>query len=449
MGLGIAGGAVEDALFFIKHGARLTITDIKSKKDLAPSLKRLKKYNITYHLSGHQKKDFIDTDLIIKNPAVPDDSSYLRVAKDHGVAIDTSIGIFSDLVDMRSIIGITGTKGKSTTATLAHHIIKTKYKNAYLAGNIGTSPLKYTNQKRAWGVLELSSWQLEGMALHERSPHIALITNIQQDHLDRYKSYKHYQEAKKLIFKYQKSSDILILNYDDPYLRRIYTQAPSRVIFYSAKTKPRGKNIHIGAYFEDEVLHLKNTHVPIKELHMRGAYHRSNIVAALTIAQLLAVPIPKALKGIESFKGLEGRLERVATIKNTIIYNDTTATNPYATISSLEALGDKKISLIAGGEDKKLDYRKLAKILKKVGTIVLLPGSASDKIKRGMDTATKKRTHNVSSLRDALELAYRQKPQIILFSPAGASFNMFRNEFDRGAQFNLEVKKLQNKLKKK
>lgn len=449
MGLGVAGGAVEDALFFIKHGARLTITDTKTKKDLAPSLKRLEKYDVTYHLGGHQKKDFIDTDLVIKNPAVPDNSIYLQIAKDHGVAIDTSIGIFGDLVGMRFLIGITGTKGKSTTATLMHDIIKTKYKNAYLAGNIGASPLKYINKKGAWGVLELSSWQLEGMAQHKHSPHIALITNIQQDHLNRYKNYKQYQEAKKLIFKYQKKGDILILNYDDPYLRKIYTQAPSRVFFYSAKTKPRGKNINIGSYFKDDILHVKNTRIPIKKLHMKSTYHRSNVVAALTIAQLLAVSIPKALKSIENFKGLEGRLERVATIEHTTIYNDTTATNPYATISSLEVLGDKKIALILGGEDKKLDYRKLAKTLKKVGTIILLPGSASDKIKRGADTATKKRIHNVSSLQDALELAYRSNPQVILFSPAAASFNMFKNEFDRGAQFNREVKKLQKKLKKK
>lgn len=442
MGLGIVGGAVEDALFFIARGAQLTITDLKSAKELTDSIKRLEGFDITWRLGGHKEEDFIHTDLVIKNPAVGDDSKYIKIAKDNNVPVDTSVGIFSELINMDFIVGITGTKGKSTTAALAHHIVKTHYPNSYLAGNIGKSPLSYIEKKEDYGILELSSWQLEGMEPHKKSPHVAVITNVQQDHLNRYHSYENYKNSKKLIFKHQGPQDILILNYDDPYLREIYKEAPSQVIFYSAKEKPTVENTKVGAYVENEIIHIGENTLAIKDVGIKRAYHIENILAALTITNILDVPSSKSFKALSTFPGLFGRLQYINTIKGIEIYNDTAATNPYATINSLRALGNKKVALILGGEDKELDYKNLSQELENVAHIILLPGSASDKIKSAASEAVVKRIQEVSSLKEALHTAHEAHPEVILFSPAAASFNMFKNEFDRGGQFNEEVARL-------
>lgn len=404
LGLGVLGGGVEDAIFFIKNGANLIITDLKDTKELSESIKKLKRYekNIKYVLGQHNEEDFIRTDLVIKNPGVPNNLKYLQIAKSNEVPIDTSIGIFFELMNTKKLIGITGTKGKSTIATLLLDILKTKYPKTYITGTPGTSPLSFVGNKN-WGILELSSWRLQGVNQHKKSPHIALITNIEQDHLNMHKSFAEYVEAKKIIFKYQTKDDYLVVNQK---LRNVTKKASSKIQFFSNQISKELSNLDI---------------------------YPENINAALKVADILGINKKETIGTIKNFKGLPGRLELVDTINGIEIYNDTTATNPFATFRALEKFKDKKIALIAGGKDKNLEYSKLSKKISGLHYVALLPGSASDKMYNNG-------TERVQGLEEALEKCLTKNPDVVLLSPAAASFNMFSNEFDRGEKFNEIVK---------
>ncbi|MDX1608479.1 MAG: UDP-N-acetylmuramoyl-L-alanine--D-glutamate ligase [Candidatus Spechtbacterales bacterium] len=417
MGLGLMGGGVADALFFIKEGAELTITDLRDEKELKPSIEKIKKYLnkiepknkpvVHWVLGRHRKEDFTQADLIIKNPGVPNNSPYLEAARNAGVKIDMASGIFLELADRGKLIAVTGTKGKSTTTALVYEILKLKYPKAYMAGLPGMPLMERVEEaKKYWGVIELSSWQLEGINKHKKSPYIAVLTNIARDHLNRHKNFEEYKDAKKIIYLYQNRTDYLVAHKS---LKEETKSAPSQKIYY-AQAK------------------LENTSTIL---------HPQNIAAAIEVAKLLNIDKAKAIKAIKQYKGLEGRLEYVGDIGEVKTYNDTTATNPYATIESLKYFKDKKIALILGGKDKGLDYSELAKALKGIHFVALLPGSASDKIKNeSMERGTWDKSFQlVKSLKKAVKTCLESKPDIILLSPAAASFNMFKNEFERGKEF--------------
>jgi len=381
------------------------VTDLKDKKELKDSLKKLKGLPIKFVLGRHRKKDFINKDLIIKNPSVKWDSFYLKTAQKNNVLIKTDTEIFFDLF-LGEIIGVTGTKGKSTIATLIYLLLKKKYpKNIFLAGNIGISPLEILSRanRKTKVVLELSSFALENL---KKSPRVAVITNIFPDHLNRYKTLKDYIEAKKPIFKYQKKDDILILNKDNPYTKLLIKEAKSRVYFFSEK--------------------------------------ESKYAPAILVAKLYKVSKKDINIVISSFKGLSNRQEFIREKNGVRYYNDTAATTPQSTILAIKELRNKckNIILIAGGEDKNLDYQDLSKEIKKnVSYLILLEGSASLKLEKELGNfpifKTKKMTEAVKKA-----AAVAKKGDIVLLSPASASFNLFKNEFDRGRQFKEAVKKI-------
>ena len=459
MGLGLHGGGVEDALFFIKEGADVTVTDLKTRKKLRKSIEKLEQYEVSYTLGEHKDEDFKNADIVIKNPGVPQDSYFIKIAKKRGAAIYDSMGIFFQYADIQKMIGVTGTKGKSSTSALIHEALKTKYPDAYITGLPGSSPLSIASDvKNSYGVIELSSWRLEGINPIEKSPHIAVITNIQEDHLNRYKSYEAYRKAKEIIFKFQNENDFLVLNYDDEYLRNIAVSAPSKVFFYSAQTKPetsKGEkgNINTGAYIRKNKLYIGKKKIgDIGELGLdQQTQHIDNVLATITVANLLDLDIKKTTEAIVSFKGLPGRLEHVGTLDQIDLYNDTTATNPYAVTNSLKKFKNKKVGLILGGEDKKLDYAPLVPYLKDTHSIALLPGSASVKIDREIkkDTLELLNIKKTATLREAIWWNYANKPDVILLSPGAASFNMFKNEFDRGDEFKRIATEVGNILKPK
>jgi len=404
MGLGLLGGGAGVAKFFVKQGARVLVTDLKTKEQLKDSLEKLKGLPIKYVLGRHRAEDFINTDLVIKNPGVPPDSSYLKVAKEHNVPIETDISIFFKLCKA-PIVGVTGTKGKSTTATLIYLLLKTKYLNTLLAGNIGLTPLEILSKikKNSKVVLELSSFELEDL---KQSPKVAIITTLFSDHLNRYKNFKEYIEAKKPIFKYQKKNDILVLNYNNPETRKLAKEALSRVYF-----------------FKD-----------------------SNVSAAVSVAKIFKIPKKNIEKILSKFKGVPLRQELIATKKGVKYINDTTATTPQSVILAINTFKKRfpeaKIILIAGGQDKNLNYKELAKKVKKnINYLLLLPGTASQKLKKELKNY---KINPVKSMSQAVKKAsfLAQGGDIVLLSPGAASFNLFKNEFNRGGQFNKAVKNL-------
>lgn len=457
IGLGLHGGGVAAAKFFSKLGARVLVTDLRTKEELKESIEALKDYPLKYVLGQHRPEDFSNADLVLKNPAVPENSKYLEIARKNKVPIETDIGIFFELCPA-PIIGATGTKGKSTTVSLIAKILSREYENVFLAGNIRTSVLEKINKikKEDLIVLELSSWQLAGLRPHQKSPHWAVITNILPDHLNRYKNMAEYLEDKKQIFKWQKKGDYLVLNYDDEVVRAMAPEAKRSEIFYYSQQK-QAPNFN-GVFLDGEKIFFGSEEKEIcslSDIQLLGRHNIGNVLASVTLAKILDISRKSIKKALNQFKGLEGRLELVRTLADVKFVNDTAATMPEASLAALDSFsvnGQKKIILIAGGADKNLDFAKLAEgILKMVKVLVLLDGTATAKLIEAVKKKIELSSYGefkiigpLQSMKEAVEQARSQSEpgDIVLLSPACASFGLFRHEFERGEAFNQAVEKL-------
>lgn len=453
MGLGSYedGSGISAVRFLLSQGAKVTVTDLKTKDQLAEQIKRLGaelNKKIKFVLGEHHESDFISTDLIVRNPGVPKSSKYLKIAREHNIPIETDISIFFQLVDRKRIIAVTGTRGKSTTTTLIYEFIKTSDKTAMLGGNITKSPLAQMAQVKKGGavVLELSSWMLESLEPIKRSPHIAVFTNIYPDHLNTYEGIDDYASAKKNIFAWQNLQDYAILNRDNKYTRAMGKEVPSQRFWTSLKKFP----IENGCFVSNsKIIYRRDGHeqviCSVKDILIPGEHNLANILNAVCVAMIYGVKPPAIRNVLKNFRGIANRLELLREIGGVKYYNDTTSTTPEATMAGLKALGLKKnIILIAGGSDKGLDFTELAKEIKKScksvvlfkdsGTVRLQPLLTSDKLPLAL----------AGNMADAVGIAKSQSKSgdIILLSPACASFGLFRNEFDRGDQFRKLVGKL-------
>lgn len=431
MGLGLHGGGVETVKFLTRKGAKITVTDLRDKKKLAPALLSLKKCKtVKYILGKHRKRDFLRNDIIVKNPGVPPDSPYLKIAKIAGIPVTSDVGIFFKNFPGK-IIGVTGTRGKSTTAYLIWKFLQQKYKNkVYIGGNIRKSvlPLLARSGKRDLAVLELSSFQLEDLAqekISRKSPEIAVLTNIFHDHLNWHKNFKNYIRAKSYIFKFQKPTDYLFVHTDENLIRRTVKSARSKIVRPELPQK------------------LK----PLVDTKL-GAHYRISVALATSVAKHFRIREKAIWETLKNFRGLEGREEHVATVRGIHFVNDTTSTIPEATIAALERFHKiiakgKKLILIAGGTDKKLDFKKLAQSIKSLtDRLILLPGTATQKIKLELKN-TGENWQLAENMGDALKKALRvaHRGDYVILSPGATSFGQFLNEFDRGEQFVNEIHK--------
>ncbi len=469
MGVGLHGGGVGVIRFLAEQGAKILATDLKHKEDLNDSLEILKDLPIEFILGEHRLQDFTDTDMIIKNPGVPEDSKFLKAAKEKGVVIESDIGIFFELCPA-PIIAVTGTKGKSTTASLLAHTLSQHYPQVILAGNIRSSVLEKLPEitKDTIVVLELSSWQLADAKNHKKSPYVAIMTNLMQDHLNRYDSFSDYVEDKKLIFKFQKEKDYLFLNYSDPLLRDISKGVVSRIYFYSTdgdnllkEELPKfNQKARLGAYAIGKKIFYgaaQGEICDLKDIKLIGRHNLSNVLAAVSVADLYNIPAEKIKTALKTFKGLAGRLQLIDEIGGIKYINDTTATAPDAAIAAINSITEfystkknteaepdnKKIVLIAGGADKKLSFDEFAQaIAEKCKAVILLKGTATDKIEKILNKHLPIKI--VNSMEKAVNLATKEatRGDVILLSPGCASFGLFEHEFDRGEKFNKAVASL-------
>ncbi len=429
MGLGLHGGGVWTVRFLAERGARVTVTDLRSKKVLTPSLEKLADIKgVIYVLGRHREKDFLKSDLIVKNPGVPPTSPYLALARKHKISITTDAGIFFRECP-GTIIGITGTRGKSTTAWLIWRFLKTKKRRVFLGGNIRKSVLEFLHEVRSDDliVLELSSFQLQDLSLDRVSPSIAAITNFMPDHMNWHRTMAEYRTAKSIIFKFQKPSDYLFANPDDPQVRAMIQKARSHVVF------PR----------------LAPQYRPTVDAHL-GAHYRSSIGIAVAVARHFGVKHSDIAAVLKRFRGLEGRQEQLASVRGVHAVNDTTATIPEAAVAAItrfrmRAKPPHRLILIAGGSDKNLDFAPLATaITQYIDHLILLPGAGTEKLKKMLQkSGDRKVWREASSMHDAAVTAraVATKGDWILLSPGAASFGLFVNEFDRGDQFVKEIKK--------
>jgi len=438
MGLGLLGRGTGLAKYLLSQGARLTVTDLKSKKMLAPSIKEVRNFynklrqegknihKIKFILGEHRLEDFKTADFIFKTAGVSLDSIYIEEAKKNKIPVLMDDALFG-LEAPCPVIGITGTRGKTTTATLIYELLKEETKKkVYLAGNIkgmATLPLLGKIKKDDLAVLELSSWQLQGWEDLKISPHIAVVTNIFSDHMNYYKNdFEKYINDKMAIFKNQTKKDFLVLNKNCIQSEMFAKIGKGKVIWFSVEDVPKNWKVKI-----------------------IGKHNLENIAAALAVSRLFKIPKSKIKNIVESFVGVPGRLQFIKEKNGARYYNDTTSTMPEATIAALSSLGEKNknIILIAGGTDKNLDFKNLARSIKNhTKGVVLLSGTATEKINQALRESgyssplviSKNMKEAVGSAKDMAE-----KGDIVLFSPASTSFGMFKNEYDRGEHFEKEI----------
>ncbi len=431
MGLGTHGGGVGAARYLAKKGAQVRVTDLKTASQLAPSLEKLTSFSISFTLGEHRPEDFLEAQVVVRNPDVPQDSPFLKIAKKHGAKIEMESSIFFEELPSSKTIGITGTKGKTTTTLLIYQMLKEAGKRVVVGGNLEISLLELLPEidENTWVVTELSSWQTEGLKICQKSPHIAVITNIFPDHLNRYQSMEKYVEAKKLILKYQDKNDYKVLNRNNPYTEELSLASPSQNFFFAKK----------------------NLNPKIRQAaSLLGEHNLENLAAMETVGKILGIKIETMVKTARKFSPPPHRLEKAREIDGVVFYNDSAATNPDAAMAAIDSFGQEPIIWILGGADKNLNFEKLAiaSLEKNIKAAVLLSGSATPKIEK----AFKKAQFSFplfgpyNNLKQAVEKAYlaakKEKNAIVLLSPAAASFGMFKNEFDRGEKF----KKIVNSL---
>jgi UDP-N-acetylmuramoylalanine--D-glutamate ligase len=439
LGLGLLGRGLNDARFLAEGGADLIVTDLKTAEQLKPTLKKLAKFkNIKYVLGEHRLEDFKDRDFILKAAGIPLDSPYIIEARKNKIPIKMDASWLVELAPEITVIGVTGTRGKSTTTHLIYHILKQTESNillnkskVYLGGNVkGLATLPYLKKIKKGDivVMELDSWQLQGFGEVGISPHISVFTNLLSDHLNYYlKGSKDEVEAEQKYF--IDKVQIYLNQKNDDYL------------ICGEKIASR-----IGKIKSQKIITKKGDIPKNWKVKMPGEHNLENVACAIKACEVYKIPLNIIKKGVESFTGVEGRLQFIREFKGIKIYNDTTATTPDATIMALRALGNKnkKIVLISGGADKNLDMSGLVKEMPKYcKEIILLSGTGTEKFKKDFEKQTKD-IPVFDNLKEAVSQAvkYCKKGDILLFSPAFASFGMFKNEFDRGDKFVSLIKKL-------
>ncbi len=423
MGLGLLGRGVGDAEFLAPLVKELIVTDLKTKDQLADSVARLEKFsNITFRLGEHVLEDFRDRDLVIKAAGVPLNSPFITEAKKNNIPVRMSADLFAELSGV-PVVGVTGTRGKSTVTHLTAYILASDGRKVLLGGNVrGVSTLSLLKEVTpdAIAVLELDSWQCQGFGDANMSPQVAVFTTFFPDHMNYYGgSMETYFADKAKIFLNQTPEDTFVLG----------EQVAPFIKEYGYERKIAAHTVVAGS---------KN--VPKQwKLKIPGEHNRYNAGLAVAAAEALGVDTDTIREAVENFPGVEGRLEYLGEKRGIKIYNDNNATTPDATIAALEALdqGLKNVVLIMGGADKGLDMNALQTAIRTFAKkVIYLDGSGTDRVKG--------EASSYDSLTEAVEAAFgaAQKGDTILFSPAFASFGMFKNEYDRNDQFKQIVAEL-------
>lgn len=393
MRLGLLGRGVGDTRFLAEHGAEVLVVDDAVQSVMQPSVDALSDLkNVRFKFGPYDTEDFINTDFVLKGAGAPLDSPEIAAARAHGVPVKMSATWFTELAGILTI-GVTGTRGKTTTTYMLYEILKAAGKHVLLGGNIrGVSTLALLPEvtPQSVALMELDSWQCQGWRDAKMSPNVAVFTTLMRDHMNYYHNdMGAYLDDKAQIFLYQKREDTLVVS----------EQVLPQLTSYTRQTKSRVRVARVGTL----------------ELSVPGVHNQLNASCALEAARALNIPDDVSLDALKKFNGVAGRLELVRTVHGVKIYNDTTATTPDATLAAIDALGAKNIILIMGGADKGLDMSALEARLGELKKVVRIEQG----LKEAVDEA----------------LAGAVPGDILLFSPAYASFGMFKNEYDRGEQF--------------
>ena len=449
VGFGKSGVAVSQ--FMCAQGAKVAVTDIKPKSELSESIKQCQDLMIDYDLGKHTPKYFEESELIVVSPGVPLGITPLQEARIKNIPIVSEVEIAAAGLK-EPLIGVTGTNGKTTTTTLIGEFFKEDKKNCYVGGNIGTPLIHRLKNKETYHavVAELSSFQLE--LTDQLVPAVAVFTNIDQDHMDRYPDMDTYVQTKKKLLRACDKNSYIILNYDDPYLSAFSAEAPGR-IFWFLKKNPMDiggefAERFFGAYYVpgsfEVIAKISGTEerYDLKKLRLFGDHNKENVMAAIIAARLMGVNPQSIQSVIDRFEGVPHRLEFVRKKDGVYFINDSKATNVMSVERSLVSFKKNPIILIAGGKDKDMDFNPLARLVKERCKNLILVGEAKEKINRAIGDFCE--TFLVGTFDEAILLAFQKSRagDIVLLSPGCASYDMFRNFEERGEYF----KKIVNQL---
>ncbi|MFA6587764.1 MAG: UDP-N-acetylmuramoyl-L-alanine--D-glutamate ligase [Patescibacteria group bacterium] len=438
-GLGIQGGGESSVRFAVKANAKVSIFDDKPRIFFKETLKKLRGLPIKYYFGKIDFKALSKADLIVKNPGINPNNKIIVKLKKAKIPMTNDISIFK-ANSANPIYAITGTKGKTTTATWLAYLIKEKT-NPVLAGNLKISPLL---QAKAFDgktpvIFELSSFQLEDLSLSLNAK-LTIVTNLYPDHLNRHKSLFKYSKIKARIFEGQSANDIAILPLDSFWKKFNKLPIKPKIYWTSFSYLPNSS-----AWIEksDIVLKINNKKIKIisiKQMKLQDQASLRNAINVALAGYLLGLPLKTIKNKLKNFKGVNERFELVKFFKGRNFINNTTATNPIAAVMALRSIKTKPI-VICGGSDKNLEFAEYVKeINKKAGYVIFLPGSATNK----MQSRVKAPKYIASSMVEAVNKAWeisKSKDSIIL-NPGAASFGLFKNEFDRGEKFVQAVKNL-------
>lgn len=440
VGLGRTGEAV--CTFLLKRGARVKISEQKTAEELSHHFHFWQEKGVEIESGGHTLQSFLEANMIIPSPGVPY-LSELEEAKNKGIPILSEIELAFRFLKGK-VVGITGTNGKSTTATLVHKILTEGGFRSHLAGNIGIPLIQFVEQSHPEDiyVTELSSFQLKYVEKFRAG--VSVFLNISPDHLDWHTDFTDYFESKKNLLLKQKKEDTAILNRDDPRVWSLRNLGEFQVVGFSQQNKlTRGcwvRNDWIILGDEKQERLMKMGEVPLL-----GTHNRENIMASALVGHVFGISPSTIREAIKGFKGLEHRLEKVLALGNVEFYNDSKATNVDATLKSILSF-DEPIILILGGRDKGGNFSLLKKPIKhRVKTIILI-GEAKEKIEKSLNGTAP--MMKASDLREAVVLAYSaaQPRGVVLLAPGCTSFDMFQNFEERGRAFKTEVWALKDRM---
>lgn len=443
IGAGIEG--VSSVKYLVSQGAEVTLVDKRAKAQIdSEKLKQIESLDIRVVFGDNYLSDLSSFDLVLRSPGVRPDLPQLEEAASKGIIVTSQTKLFFDPCPA-SIIGVTGTKGKGTTSSLIYDILKKAGKDVYLGGNIGVPPLEFIDKltSNSIVVLELSSFQLIDL---EKSPHIAVVLMVTSEHLDWHKDEDEYLQAKVNIVKHQIKNDFVVINKDFEKSRKIGESSAAKKYYFSTKEK-----VEKGAYLDHDFITLVTngwtTIIKKNEIQIPGEHNLQNVVAAVATAAILEIQPGTIANAVKSFKCLPHRLEFVREVYGVRYYNDSASTTPETAVAAISAFKEPKI-VILGGSSKESDFTYLGRIVIETGVkSVILIGEEAERIKNSIKQAGNFRGQSVEGLNSMNDLVQKAKElsqpgDIVILSPACASFDMFKNYQDRGDQFKEAVKNL-------
>jgi len=434
--IGLARTGRECARFLVEQGASVTVSDLRPEAELKDEVKGLAGLPIRYFFGAEERRWLEAIDCVIPSPGVAAENPLLSGAAATGIPVLSEIELAYRFF-RAPLVAVTGTNGKSTTTTLIGEMVKAGGRKVFVGGNLGTPFIGAVSGEWDWGVLEISSFQLEWVERFR--PRIAVLLNVTEDHLDRYTTFDDYRRAKERIFEAQSEGDFAVLNREDPRVWALKANVKARVISFGFA------EVSEGAYATANMIVWRDganeERFPLADVKIQGVHNVENIMAAVAAAKLAGIARQPIQKTLENFPGLEHRLEFVREKDGVSYYNDSKGTNVGAVVKSLAGFSAPVI-LIAGGVDKGGDYGPLEEGIKRKVRRLVLFGAAKNVIARALGHLTE--TVIVENLAAAVgdAAAAARTGDVVLLSPACSSFDQFRNYAERGRSFKNLVQAL-------